>query len=359
MKTSKKRLAIVISSLEVGGAEKMVLDLIIQLKNKLEISLFVIKRNKNSIYDKKAKKLGVKVFYFNHFIKIFSPLVAIRLKKALKSYQPEIIHSHLKASTYVCFYNLFNKNFQWIHTVHTHAGLDTKWLRRIFFKPLYNKQRIKLIAVSETVKNSILNLYPTADVEVINNGIDLKKFNYLPRSTKNLNLISVGRLEKVKNYDYLLFEVNKLRNEPKLNGLYLIGNGRKRSHLERLINLLELEAKVQLIPVTNRVHEYLNRADIFISTSHYEGMPLAVLEAMASGLIVIASIASKDIVVDNFNGFLIDLEKESLSLKLKEILPNINLYNQIRINAVNTARNYSLDKMANKYLEVYLGAKND
>jgi len=343
----------VISSLEIGGAEKMVLDLIQNIKQHVEVRLFIIKSNCNSIYDEEAKKLGINVLYFNHKIKIFSLIVALRVKKALSNYKPDIIHTHLKANTYVYFYNIFFKNFVWIHTIHTIPKIDMKVLRRFFFKRLYNNSRIKLIAVSNNVANLAKSLYKTANIKIIKNGIDLSKFKYI-YNDYGVNIINVGRLEPVKNHDYLLIEISKLHKEFIINKLYLIGDGRRRQHINNLIIKLELNDVVEMISYTNKVNEYLNMADIFVLTSFYEGMPLAVIEAMASGLIIIATEAAKDVIIDNFNGFIIEMKKDTLYLKLKMILSNLKEYDYIRKNALKTASEYSIRKMADQYLEVYL-----
>lgn len=331
----------------------MVLDLIENIKDSIEVKLFVIKQNSNSIYDIAAKKLGIDVIYFNHKIKIFSLVVALKLKNALNKYKPDIIHSHLKSSTYIYFYNLYNKKFKWIHTIHTIASVDTKALRRFFFRPLYNKNRVKLIAVSKNVKATTNMLYKNANVRVINNGINLDKFKF-NNSHYGINMISVGRLESVKNHDYLLNEVSKLHSDMRINKLYLIGDGRRKEHITELVEKLELNEFVEIITFTNKVNEYLNMADVFLLTSFYEGMPLAVIEAMASGLIVIATDAAKDVIIDNYNGFIINLNVNSLYLKLKEIFSDLDKYEYIRKNALLSAESFSIKKMANEYMEVYL-----
>jgi glycosyltransferase involved in cell wall biosynthesis len=350
----KKKIAIVISSLEVGGAEKMILDLIDNIKDKVRIKLFVIKKNYKSIYDLKTKELGIKVYYLNHKIKVFSLMVAFKLKKLLDQYQPDIIHTHLKSSTYIYFYNLFNKSFIWIHTMHTLPKIDTKVIRRFFFKPLYNKNRVKLVAVSSNIKNAAIKVFRKTKIRVIYNGIDLEKFEYNP-NVREINLINVARMEYVKNHDYLLKEVSKLNKDLRINKLILIGDGKRKNHINALINKLKLKNIIQIIPYTSKVGQYLNKANIFILTSYYEGLPLAVIEAMASGLIVIASLALKDIIIDNYNGFLINLDEDELYLKLKDVINNLDKYEYIRKNAYKSAIEFNIKIMARKYLELYLG----
>ena len=75
---------------------------------------------------------------------------------------------------------------------------------------------------------------------------------------------------------------------------------------------------------------------------------------MASGLIVIASLALKDIIIDNYNGFLINLDEDELYLKLKDVINNLDKYEYIRKNAYKSAIEFNIKIMARKYLELYL-----
>lgn len=353
LKKYKLKLAMVISSLEIGGAEKMVVDLIKDLKEEIEVKLFIIKKNFNSCFDQEVKKSGISVQYFNHKIKVFSLLVAFRLKKALDEYRPDIIHTHLKASTYICFYNIFNKNFKWIHTIHTIPKVDTKILRRLFFKKLYNNNRINLVTVSPSIKKDASLLYKNAKVRNINNGVNLDIFKPI-RKSNNVTLICVGRLEAVKNYEYIILEVSKLVKVIDINKMYIVGNGSKKEQLVALIKEYGLDSIIEIIAYTDKVNMYLNSSDIFINASFYEGMSLSVIEALASGLIVIASTASKDIVKNEENGFIIDFNSDSLFNKLKEVISKINSLDDIRLRAVDSAKEYSITKMKDEYLKLYL-----
>lgn len=349
-----KKLAVVISSLEVGGAERMVLDLVKQIKDKINVKLFVIKSNSHSIYDKEASRLGVELIYFNHKIKILSLFVVFRFIKEMNRFKPDIIHSHLKASTYVYFYYLFNKQFKWIHTVHTLANIDTKCIRRQFFKPLYNNNKLVIVAVSDKVKESIKRIYPKSDVVTIYNGINLERFKSNNKNnTKEINLVSVGRLAKEKNHEYLLKELIGVRGL--VDKVYLIGDGKERWKLEEIIKQKALDSNVIMIKFTNRVIYYLANSKIYLCSSLYEGHPISIIEAMASGLIVIASKAASELITNNYNGFIIDLEKGELENKIAFVINNLDKLDYIKENAKKTVSCLSIENMANSYLSLYIG----
>lgn len=344
-----KKLAIVISSLEVGGAERMVLDLIKAIKDNITVKLYIIKSNMKTIYDKEASKLGVELVYFNHRIKIFSFLVAIKFFKEMKRFKPDIIHSHLKSSFYVFLYNIFHKNFRWIHTVHTLANVDIKFVRRLFYKKVINNKRMELVAVSDNVLESIRYYFNNASVVKIPNGIHLEKF--YNNDLKEINIISIARFDKVKNHEYMLLELKPIID--KVNKIFLIGDGKLRRKIFNLIKTYKMEDKVVIINFTNRTANYLANSTIYLSTSLYEGLSLSVIEALASGLVVIASKASNELILNNYNGFLINLEQNELTNKLNFVINNLKKLNNIRENAKLYASNFSIENMKNRYLQLY------
>lgn len=328
----------------------MVLDLIRAIKEEITVKLYVIKSNMKTIYDKEASNMGIEIIYFNHKIKIFSFLVAIKFFKEMKRYKPDIIHSHLKSSFYVYLYNIFHKDFRWIHTVHTLANVDIKYIRRIAFRNVINKKRIELVAVSDNVLESIRHYFSNASVVKIPNGIHLEKF--YNNNLKEINIISIARFDKVKNHEYMLLELKPIIH--KINKIYLIGDGKLRRKITNLIKTYKMEDKVVIINFTNRTAYYLANSTIYVSTSLYEGLSLSVIEALASGLIVIASKASNELILNNYNGFLINLEQNELTNKINYVIDNLKYLKPIRENAKQYANNYSVTNMKDKYLKLYL-----
>ncbi|NLD25779.1 MAG: glycosyltransferase [Acholeplasmataceae bacterium] len=346
------KVAMVITSLEVGGAEKMVLDLIRRIRDQIEVRLFIIKKNYHTIYDDEVKKLNIHYYYLQASNRIFCIFAALRLRKLLHEYRPDIIHSHLKAADYVYFYYLGSKNFKWVHTVHTMASIDTKFIRRLYLKRPYQKEIIKAVAVSKTVSDSIYMLYRVQPF-LIPNGIDLNRYTSKKSGADNLKIIHIGRFVPVKNHSYLVKEFSKLVAVNRKVKLILIGDGPTKRRIVRLVKKAGIARNVRFISFTNEVDKYLREAGIFVLPSLYEGLPLSLLEAMASGLVVVVSRAVPEPVEDEVNGFMFDLEENALFYLLQDIIDNYDKLGNLRENAHLRAQEYAIDTMAKQYLALY------
>lgn len=96
-------------------------------------------------------------------------------------------------------------------------------------------------------------------------------------------IVSVGRLEKQKNYDMLIHAFSKLDVQEHLQ-LDIYGEGSEKEHLQSLIHQLKLDKQVRLMGRTNHIAETLCCYDLFVLASNFEGMPNALMEAMGVGL---------------------------------------------------------------------------
>ena len=155
------------------------------------------------------------------------------------------------------------------------------------------------------------------DVEVIPNGVDLKKFEGLSRrkSRRRLGLdgefaiMTVARLEKVKGINYLIEAMLRLNLNGERFSLLIIGEGSERKNLESLVEKLNLKEKVKFLgEIPNeKVPEYLAAADCFILPSLREGFGIVILEAQAAGVPVIGTKVGGilDLIEDGATGLLV------------------------------------------------------
>lgn len=106
---------------------------------------------------------------------------------------------------------------------------------------------------------------------------------------KDLKIITVGRLDKLKGYRHLIrafSDVSRIYNKVKL---FIVGEGDEHSFLKELANHLGMEEKIIFTGVTTNPYKYMKNADIFVSSSCVEGFPNVLVEAMLCGLPVIAT----------------------------------------------------------------------
>src|SRR5690606_8547673 len=139
---------------------------------------------------------------------------------------------------------------------------------------------------------------------------DTFKLKETHQKNKPIQYITVGRLSKEKGIDRILKILSKL-NHP--FHYTLIGNGAEREHLFDLVKDYNLTDNITHIEFTKDVSTYLERSDVFLQGSHFEGFPNCLIESCSVGTPVIAFNVpggTKEIVQNNVNGFLVENEDE-------------------------------------------------
>ncbi|HFU3723416.1 TPA: glycosyltransferase family 4 protein [Streptococcus suis] len=186
-------------------------------------------------------------------------------------------------------------------------------------------------------------------------GIDTKK--YLPKSNKDFYyklkkefgihsdskvFISVGQLSNRKNHQAVIRGLAKFKN---FDFVYLlVGIGELKNDLEKLSTQLGIRDKVQFLGYRSNINDLLQIADIFVFPSKQEGLPVALMEAMASGLPIICSNirGNSDLIEHGINGYLfnvhdIDQLEEYLSISFTENLDRFSMENLKRSKKYDTA----------------------
>ena len=341
-----KKLLIVTDSLNGGGAEKVLQDILknIDLK-KYEIDIFLIFNQ--GIYKEKIGELGIiiDVLFKNRkdlinnifYKKLKSLLIRIIrwiyckypfLIKKLKSKQYDIEIAFLEGYSTLLIANRKNKakKVAWIHTdLAKHESINKN-----LEKDSYCKMN-KIICVSSDSKKSVESLYPDLKnkIEVIYNLIlkeeilekSLKKSDIY--FSKKINIITVGRINKEKGYDILLEAHNQLLKEGLDYNLYILGEGKERKKLEQYIKDNNMEKNTFLLGFKENPYPYIKEADIFISSSRYEGYPLVICEAICLEKPIIATKCTgpNEILEDGKYGLLAEVENvESLKENMKKLI---------------------------------------
>ena len=191
-------------------------------------------------------------------------------------------------------------------------------------------------------------------VKLIYNGIDYNRFYYNRKfNDKSIMLGHVGRFEDVKNHGTIFRVYEELVKQNKKVCLKLIGKGSKLDYYKSKYR----SEQIEFITETSSVEEELKSIDFFLFPSIYEGMPLSVIEAMASGCIILASDVGglKELIENSENGYLLDpLDISMFVGKIIELSNNLNKMETISNNNINKAKLYSLNTMVEKYSELYI-----
>ena len=168
---------------------------------------------------------------------------------------------------------------------------------------------------------------------------------------------SVGRLVEVKRYDLLLRAFAAVQKKHSDACLLLVGDGVERQNLERLAAELRLQDKVIFAGYQSQPERFFSAMDVFAMSSRHEGLPLALLEAWAAGLPVVAPAVGgiAKTVTDGQNGLLFPKEDEAaLAAGLERLLTDREGAGRLAAAGQELVRRkYSLERMADEYERRY------
>lgn len=232
------------------------------------------------------------------------------------------------------------------------------------FKKTVYRKAVCCIAASSAIKKYFQEL-GCKNIQVIPNGIDLERFENLKRKTHaGFVIMTVARLEKVKGIEYLIRAFARLDlSERPSPSLLIIGDGSERKNLENLVKQISLDDKVKFLgEVSNKeIPEYLAEADCFVLPSLREGFGIAVLEAMAARVPVIASKIGGilDIVSDGRTGLLTEpANSQQIAHALEKIYQDAALRQQLINNAMAELKCYDWQNIVNKVYENYISCRH-
>lgn len=224
-----------------------------------------------------------------------------------------------------------------------------------------------LVSVSNGLREYAYETAPDIPIQVIPNAIELSVFTP-PRRRQHdgpVRLLFVGRFNAFKSVETLLEAVSCLKEMGVDNfELQLIGDGERRSNLERLTAEKSLTRHVRFCGWVDRqaiVNRY-RQADLFVTATTWEGMPNTVLEAMACGLPVVATRASglEELVKDSVNGYLVALnDPEALAERLADLIDNP--YERQRMGKESrkiAEQEFAWDYIAEQYVQIYEKIRN-
>jgi glycosyltransferase involved in cell wall biosynthesis len=159
--------------------------------------------------------------------------------------------------------------------------------RRTLLRRVAALTRPQIVGVAEKMRVDLQEIFPHSSISIIPNGVDLAKFSE-PKRIANDPLVigAAGRLEWVKGHDVLIDALALCVTRPVL---VIAGDGTRRADLEAQAERLGLADRVRFLGHCDSIEHVLPTLDLFIQPSRNEGLPLAVLEAQAAGVPVIAS----------------------------------------------------------------------
>lgn len=358
-----------------GGTQKHVIDIAKKI-DKSEFQLDIIystDRNKNFVQESKGifnNTIGLPIKRSASFTDISN---IIKMRKIILENNYDIVHCHSTKAGYVGRLAAFvSRHPNIIYSPHGFMFCDNRILMKRF---LYLKMEKylgyvtqKLVAVSGSERDIAIehNIVPNKKIITLYNSIDpsdFDDFTYINRITEKIKegseiiLGTVGRLYYQKDPITLIKSFKIINNRFPNTKLVMVGDGPLEQVCIKLIDKLGLKSKIDLTGYQKNSKAYYKIFDIFMLSSHYEGLPYALLEAMSMGIPSIGTnvVGIKDLILNGRTGYLAEEEDYSgLADAVINLLSNPQIMSEFSENAKNITReNFNFNNGIKEYQEFY------
>lgn len=351
----KKRVLYILGEFNTGGGERMVYELAKNINpNEYEIQIMCTGNSINTLLEKEVS---------NRFDVVFANVNKMRIRTLLKvfslinKFKPDIIHAHLGGVAFAVFYAILYNKIKLVITAHTRPdkAFDRKIDKAIRWMVKHRESNIRIVAVSKKNAEDMMKWLGSNNVcSYVNNGIDITKFKNRTKHNQ-FTYINVASQNENKNQMAILLAFKELKKECLNVKLILVGDGPKHRELIEFCDKNGLTNDVRFTGIVNDVYNYTAMADIFVQASFREALPLSIIEAMASGLGIIATDVGglRDIVDDN--AILIEPGNvEELYLAMKKFYYfNPEELDYCKKRSVELCDGFSSEKMAKEYMKLY------
>ena len=347
----------VIPRLGMGGAETMCENLSIELMKSGHEVIVVSLSNNTTPISERLKKNGILVRYLGKKDGLDIKAI-IKLRKLLKKEKPDIIHSHIYALKYCVFADLFLHHKK-IHTVHSIASKESTELDQKLNKLFFKINGVVPVALSELVRKTIVDCYKLDEnsIPVVFNGCPMEKCIVKNSYAfgENINIIHVGSLIELKNHKAMIDAVNFLHKDYSNVRITFVGEGILKWELQKYIDEMDCGSYMNLYGLATDVYSLLGESDIFMLPSIYEGLPMSIIEAMGTGLPIIASNVGgiPDMIKHHVNGLLCAPSANSIYEALLKYINSQELRETCGKAAREASYLFSCKKMCENYVKLY------
>ncbi len=356
------RVAHLINSLDVGGAENMLVAAIpCLLRHCDEVAIVTLNSSHSPVMAEKVRDHTSRIHCLQSESKVsFRTLHS--LNRLLRTLGVDLVHVHLFPSLY--YGALLSPGLR--RVAHEHSVSNRRRTVRAL-RPLeeeiYNRYD-RVICVGMDCRDSLVQWIPSLapKISIVANGIPLERFrsaraahrsDYGIPSDSPL-LMAVGRLVKEKDYETLIRAVKLLPD----TYLCVVGDGPEAPALRSLVVSLELGNRVKFLGFRADVESLLPMSDLFVASSVYEGFGIAVAEAMAAGLPVVVTDAPglREIVQHEKTGLLAPVsDPAGLAQAVSHVLQDNDLRQRLVRASLDKSVGFSIDRTVGQWLDIYKG----
>ena len=363
------KIVYIIQNLMHGGAEMQLLSVAeAQLKLGNKVKIITLFEPEDYFYNKLDQlKIELNSFNLTGIGRLPSTIIGIR--KILKEFRPDIVHSHMYHSNVIArlIYPIYRPP-KYVCTAHNvrEGGALRDWVYRLTDSFCDVTTNVSQAAVDRYNRDGLVR---KSRCILVQNGIDMERFQFRKHVRalyrKEFNLagqfawLAVASLTEQKDFPNLLRAFALLVNKGKYPAhLFIAGSGRLESIIRKMIVELNLSERVSLLGPRNDVDSLCSMADGYVMSSAWEGLPIVLLEAASCQLpAVVTDVGgNREIVCNNENGFVVPAKNaEVLAGKMLEMMT----MDEERRRAFGVAarehikKRYSIESTAKKWVSLY------
>lgn len=310
-----KKIVLCIPNLLTGGAEKFVVDLAKRIDaKKNRVCVAITRDGCDSDFKQQLTEAGIRVVDLSsqNYIKM-----TWNQLRFFKEEKPDVVHANIGAVLHVMVATKLAKVPKRIFTVHNEAKLlhGGSCLKKMLYRLAFGFFGFVPVAICEYVKMSMMLEfgYHSQKIPIVCNGVDTEQFSQKERyRDEDIELVTTGTVYWIKNQLAIVKVVEELSSRYKNIHLTILGDGEDFEKVREYVMSHGLDEFISMPGRCNNVAEYLQKSDIYVSASLTEGLPLSILEAMATGLPIVATDAggTVDIVKNNVNGIVVEKNNE-------------------------------------------------
>ena len=351
----------IISSPASGGAEVYVKDLakclasqghklhVAFLSNASDIGRDIIYED-NFLNDLKLS--GINTYIIGNETRKKPWLGMLRVKQYISEHNIDICHTHLA-------FGIIFTTLSSVPVVYTHHSMEPRWGK--FLYQIFNQLVDEYVGISKKCAKA-LESYTMRNINTIPNAVSEDKFTGYKRIRSPndiINIVMVGRISEQKDYMNMLIALTlidkKLKNKFRVR---IAGEGDAiyKSQLITFMHDKNLDGIVDFVGVKTNIPEFLYQADIFLMSSAWEGLPIALTEAAVSGLpCIVTDVGGCTEVIENSkNGIVVSPKKpQDLADAIMSFINQPKLIEEYSRNAIQNSAQYSIAKAAQLHLDLY------
>lgn len=358
------RILYIITKADIGGAQTHVQALCTYMKSQGHV-VGVLSSGSGWLKDE-ILGLGCEYFESNSLSNTLNPVTLYaslrEAQNVVGSFKPDLVHCHSSIAGLVGRLAIKN-TIRTLYTAHGWGFSDgASWIQKklsLAAERYVSKYCEKIICVSKHIKDvgAAHAIGDDSKFRVIYNGVASQPIKK-NQGESIKKIVSVGRLAEPKLPELLVGSIATLKDSLSNISCEIIGDGPKRGIVERKIHEYGLEKNIQLSGNLQHsvVLDRISSADALMLLTRSEAFGLAAAEAMARGIIVIASNVGglTELIQNEENGLLVENTVSSVASALTKILSDSNLVSKIQKNAPITMQQFSVEKMCRKTEELYL-----